>query len=162
MKRGKEISLNLPYEYNIVSGTVDNKNPKSIYIQISAWGKPKEDKEDDYDNVLRRKSKRVKKKLFEVLNSDKFHKDRSIVDFNMASSGISFNKRSFMCVEMTLFQKEPLIPVNSDELIPTISSISSSIIKDVFEQDEDWMKILSFIDENHKKENPSSEGFFII
>jgi hypothetical protein len=138
MKRGKEISLNLPYEYNIVSGTVDNKNPKSIYIQISAWGKPRENKEDNYDNVIKRKSKRVKKKLFEVLSDDKFHKDRSIVDFNMASSGISFNKRSFMCVEMTLFQKEPLVPVNSEDLLPTLNIISSKIINDVFEVDEDF------------------------
>ena len=41
MKRGKEIKLNLPYEYNVISGAVDNRNPESIYIQISAWGKPK-------------------------------------------------------------------------------------------------------------------------
>lgn len=138
MKRGKEISLNLPYEYNVVSGTVDNKNPKSIYIQISAWGKPKSDREDNYDRVLRQKSKRVKKKLFEVLGDDKFHKDRCIVDFNMASSGINFDKRSFMSVEMTLFQKDPLIPINSDELLPTLNNISSSIISDVFEKDEDF------------------------
>jgi hypothetical protein len=138
MKRGKEISLNLPYEYNVISGTVDNKNPKSIYIQISAWGKPKVDREDDYDKILRQKSKRVKKKLFEVLGDDKFYKDRCIVDFNMASSGINFDKRSFMSVEMTLFQKDPLIPVNSDELLPTLNTISSKIISDVFEKDEDF------------------------
>ena len=111
MKRGKEISLNVPYEYNVISGTVDNKNPKSIYIQIS---------------------------LFEVLGEDKFYRDRSIVDFNMASSGISLGKRSFMSVEMTLFQKEPLIPINSNDLIPTLNEISSSIIGDVFEKDEDF------------------------
>jgi hypothetical protein len=138
MKRGKEISLNLPYEYNVISGTVDNKNPKSIYIQISAWGKPKVDREDDYDKILRQKSKRVKEKLFEVLGDDKFYKDRCIVDFNMASSGINFDKRSFMSVEMTLFQKDPLIPVNSDELLPTLNTISSKIISDVFEKDEDF------------------------
>tara|TARA_Y100000389_G_scaffold204976_1_gene261503 strand:- start:4596 stop:5033 length:438 start_codon:yes stop_codon:yes gene_type:complete len=138
MKRGKEISLNVPYEYNVISGTVDNKNPKSIYIQISAWGKPRTDREGEYDSILKQKSKRVKKKLFEVLGEDKFYRDRSIVDFNMASSGISLGKRSFMSVEMTLFQKEPLIPINSNDLIPTLNEISSSIIGDVFEKDEDF------------------------
>ena len=55
-------------------------------------------------------SKNVKKKLFEILSKDdRFHKDRCIVDFNMASSGISYNKRSFMSVELTLFQKEPFL-----------------------------------------------------
>ena len=138
MKRGKEISLNLPYEYNVISGTVDNKNPKSIYIQISAWGKPKIDREGDYDRIIKQKSKKVKKKLFEVLSDDKFYKDRCIVDFNMASSGINFDKRSFMSVEVTLFQKDPLIPINSDELLPTLNNISSKIISDVFEKDEDF------------------------
>lgn len=139
MKRGKEISLMLPYEYNVVSGTVDNHQPKSIYIQISAWGKPKVDKDDGYDNIIKQKSKKVKQKLHEILKQDeRFHKDRCIVDFNMASSGISFNKRSFMSVEMTLFQKEPFIQVNSEELFPTLRDISSKIITDVFEQDTDF------------------------
>lgn len=139
MKRGKEISLSLPYEYNVISGTVDNRFPKSIYIQISAWGKPKMDREDNYESIIRQKSKRVKKKLYEVLNKhDRFYKDKCIVDFNMASSGISYDKRSFMSVELTLFQKEPFVQVNSEELYPTLNDISVEIIKGVFETDEDF------------------------
>ena len=139
MKRGKEISLALPYEYNVVSGTVDNHQPKSIYIQISAWGKPKVDKDGNYESIIRQKSKNVKKKLFEILSkNDRFHKDRCIVDFNMASSGVSYNKRSFMSVEMTLFQKEPFVQVNSEELFPSLTKISSDIITDVFEVDKDF------------------------
>ncbi len=109
MKRGKEMKIETPYQYNIISGTVDNKNPKSVYIQISAWGKPKDSDIDVYDNILRNKSKRVKKKLFEVLDDKHFHTKKSIVDFNMASSGVSYGKKSFMSVEMTLFKKEPLV-----------------------------------------------------
>lgn len=140
MKRGKEVKINLPYQYNVVSGTVDNKNPKSVYIQISAWGKPKEDKDNsEYENILKRKSKRVKRKLFEVLDGRRFYKDKAIVDFNMASSGINYGKRSFMSVEMTLFQKEePLLPVNSEEMKPFLETISRKIINDVFEVDEDF------------------------
>lgn len=136
MKRGKEIRLNLPYEYNVISGAVDNKNPESIYIQISAWGKPKNKEEENFDTIIKQKSKRVKRKLFEVLDCNQFL-PKVIVDFNMASSGISYNKRSFMSVEMTLFQKDPL-PINSDELLPTLNKISEKIISDVFEKDEDF------------------------
>ena len=82
------------YQYNVVSGTVDNKNPKSVYIQISAWGKPKVSDIDVYDTILRNKSKRVKRKLFEVLDDNHFHTKKSIVDFNMASSGINYDKKS--------------------------------------------------------------------
>jgi hypothetical protein len=56
----------------------------------------------------------------------------------MASSGISYDKRSFMSVELTLFQKEPFIQVNSEELYPTLNDISVEIIKGVFEVDEDF------------------------
>ncbi len=136
MKRGKEMKIETPYQYNIISGTVDNKNPKSVYIQISAWGKPKEDMIDDYEPIIKRKSKRVKKKLFEVLDNKKFYKTKSIVDFNMASSGINFNKKSFMSVEMTLFKKEPLLPINSEEMKPILEDITEKIISDVFEKDE--------------------------
>ena len=139
MKRGKEVRINLPYEYNVVSGTVDNKNPKSLYIQISAWGKPKTfSEQQDYNNILKFKSKKVKRKLFEVLDNTIFHKDRSIVDFNMASSGIYKDKRSFMSVEMTLFKKDPLLPVNSEKLQPILGTISEKIITDVFERDKDF------------------------
>lgn len=136
MKRGKEIRLDLPYEYNVISGAVDNKNPESIYIQISAWGKPKNKEQEDFDSIIRQKSKRVKRKLFEVLDTEQFL-PKAIVDFNMASSGISYDKKSFMSVELTLFQKVPL-PVNSEELIPKLSEISEKIIKDIFEKDEDF------------------------
>ena len=60
-----------------------------------------------------------------------------IVDFNMASSGISYDKRSYMSVEMTLFQKIPT-PINSDKLLPTLNKISEKIILDVFEKDKDF------------------------
>lgn len=136
MKRGKEIKLNLPYNYNVISGAVDNRNPESIYIQISAWGKPKNKEEENFDSIIKQKSKTVKKKLFEMLDVNQFL-PKIIVDFNMASSGISYDKRSYMSVEMTLFQKIP-IPINSDKLLPTLNKISEKIILDVFEKDKDF------------------------
>jgi len=136
MKRGKEIKLNLPYEYNVISGAVDNKNPESIYIQISAWGKPKNKEEENFDLIIKNKSKVVKRKLYEVLDYNQFLPN-AIVDFNMASSGVSYDKRSFMSVELTLFQKIPT-PVNSEKLLPTLNKISEKIITDVFEKDKDF------------------------
>ena len=136
MKRGKEMKVETQYQYNIVSGTVDNNNPKSVYIQISAWGKPKSNGIENYEPIIRNKSKRVKRKLFEVLDGKHFYSGKSIVDFNMASSGINYGKKSFMSVEMTLFKKEPLLPINSEEMVPLVKDISEKIIKDVFEKDE--------------------------
>jgi len=138
MKRGKEMRVDTQYQYNIVTGTVDNKKPKSIYIQISAWGKPKDPNIEDYENIIKKRSKRVKSKLYEILDDRSFYKTKTIVDFNMASSGINFNKRSFMSVELTLFKKEPLMPINSDEIKPIIEKIFEKLISDVFERDENF------------------------
>jgi len=138
MKRGKEMKIETPYQYNVISGTVDNKNPKSVYIQISAWGKPTEDGIEDYESIIKRRSKRVKRKLFEVLDDKRFYRTKSIVDFNMASSGINFGKKSFMSVEMTLFKREPLLPINSDKMKPILEEVSNKIINDVFEKDENF------------------------
>ena len=138
MKRGKEMRVETPYQYNVITGTVDNKTPKSIYIQISAWGKPKEWGIENYETIIKKKSKRVKSKLYEILDDKSFYKTKTIVDFNMASSGINYDKRSFMSVELTLFKKEPLIPINSDEIKPLIESIFEKNIKDVFEKDENF------------------------
>ena len=136
--RGKEMKVETKYQYNVVSGTVNNKNPKSVYIQISAWGKPKESDVEGYDTIIRNKSKRVKRKLFEVLDKEHFYTKKSIVDFNMASSGINYGKKSFMSVEMTLFKKEPFLSVNSEKMMPIVKNISEKIITDVFEKDENF------------------------
>ena len=138
MKRGKEMKIDTPYQYNIISGTVDNKNPKSVYIQISAWGKPKYKDTYNYEHVIKRKSKKVKRELFNILDEEVFYKRKSIVDFNMASSGINYNKKSFMSVELTLFKKEPLLPINSEKMKPVLENISKKIITNVFENDEDF------------------------
>jgi hypothetical protein len=39
-------------------------------------------------------------------------------------------------LELTLFKKEPLIPINSEELIPIVENLSEKIILDVFQKDE--------------------------
>ena len=72
------------------------------------------------------------------MDDNHFHTKKSIVDFNMASSGINYDKKSFMSVEMTLFKKEPFLPVNSDKMMPIVKNISEKIITDVFEKDENF------------------------
>ena len=138
MGRGKEVKLDLPFGYNVVSGTIDNKNPKSIYIQISAWGKPIEYVESSYESILKQKAKGIKKQLYNVVKEDFFYKKKSIVDFNMASSGIRKDKRSYMSVELTLFKKEPLLPLTSKDLLDEVGYISENLITGFFERDRDF------------------------
>ena len=50
-KNGKQLSTKTYDNYRVVSGTVDNKNPKAVYISISAWGETLTNEEINYTNV---------------------------------------------------------------------------------------------------------------
>ena len=83
------------------------KTPKSIYINLSAWGELKENEEEiNYDKVISLLRKRIKHNINSTINKTDFHRDKYIVDLDMRSSGISNEKRSFMSCEITLFQKK--------------------------------------------------------
>ena len=134
MKRGKEIKLDIDKNYKVKVGTVDNKNPKSIYINLSAWGELKEFNEElNYDKVISLLRKNIKNNINKNISIDDFHKDKYIVDLDMRSSGISSHKRSFMCCEVTLFQKNN-IPINQYYIIKRITSIANNIINDCLEK----------------------------
>ena len=119
MKRGKELKLDINPNYKIKIGTVDNKNPKSIYINLSAWGELNEDDEEiNYDKVISLLRKRIKNNI-----------NQNIVELDMRSSGITTKKRSFMCCEITLYQKN-MIPVNKSHMVESTTNIVQNIIKD--------------------------------
>ena len=73
-----------------------------------------------------------------MVKEDFFYKKKSIVDFNMASSGIRKDKRSYMSVELTLFKKEPLLPLTSKDLLDEVGYISENLITGFFERDKDF------------------------
>ena len=51
MSRGKEILLQEDDRFLIKIGTIDNRNPKSIFLTISSWTKPKRE-EENYERVV--------------------------------------------------------------------------------------------------------------
>lgn len=105
MKRGKEIKIETIDNLNVVFGTVDNKNPKSVYINISGWAEPSEDGEINYGKIIRDTHKQLKQELFKHGNPMFFDLDKTIIDFDMRESGIYYGKRSYMNCEVNLYQK---------------------------------------------------------
>ena len=69
-KRGKEIKIELSPNYNIVCGTVDNKDNKSLYINISAWGEPTKEIELNYGRIISRLSKCVKQSTYNYITDN--------------------------------------------------------------------------------------------
>lgn len=131
MKRGKEITLKTRENYKVKLGTIDNKNPKTIYLNVSAWGKPLTE-EKNYDKVINKIRKNIKQNLYSKIGDNNFEKERYIVDLDMRSSGITKSKRSFMSCEITLFQKDN-IPVNNPFMIEESNRLITNIIDECLE-----------------------------
>jgi hypothetical protein len=134
-KKGKKIKINTHSNYKTLSGTVDNRNPKSVYVSISSWAKPKIDEDINYDKILTSINSRVKRTVANKMNTDMFDSRRYIIDFDMKSSGIRYGKKSFMNCEITLYQKLKL-KLNEDNLQRELKSIVDNVIKEVFTENQ--------------------------
>lgn len=131
-KRGKEIKLDLSPNYKISCGTVNNKNAKAIFINITAWGEPTIDEELNYNRIISSLGKCIKQSIYnEVVDnhSSSFNVNRTIVDMDMRESGIKYGKSSFMNCEITLFQEDDVKPVTDEDLLKTISILISKGIE---------------------------------
>jgi len=138
MKKGKELKVNEFKNYNVVYGSVNNKDPKAIYINISAWAEPKIEGLSNYNRVIRDTDKNLRQTVYNSIESNAlipFFKDKTIVDFDIRESGVKYGKRSFTNCEVTLYMKNE-IPVNSDALKPTIYNLIETSINSVFENNE--------------------------
>lgn len=139
MKTGKEIKNNSFKNYNIVFGSVDNKNPKAVYVNISAWAEPIEVDGINYTRVIKNINKKIRQQLFNTFNVNGclFSKDKTIVDLDIRESGIRYGKRSFMSCELTLFSDLEM-PVNSEIVKKTLNEIVETIIKKIFDNNDSF------------------------
>lgn len=140
MKTGKEIKLTNFKNYNISFGSVDNKNAKSVYINISGWAEPKNDDDGiNYSRCIRNLNKKVRQSMYNFLDSNEtnFLKDRTIVDLDIRESGIKYGKRSFTSCEITMYSNFEL-PINSPHMQDVLYDIYSFLIKNVFESDNNF------------------------
>ena len=132
-KTGKQLMVKNYENYKVLSGTVDNKNPKTLYLNISAWGLPlMDDDEINYNNVIRYITKSIKTELFNNLDRNLFIPNRTIVDFDMRTSGIIYGIRSYMNCEITLFQKHSF-KLQEQEIQNSINEIAKNITQNVLD-----------------------------
>jgi hypothetical protein len=134
-KNGKQLATTTHNNYRVLSGTVDNKNPKALYLTISAWGKSIIEDEINYGSVFKAITKDIKKILNSELNPNLFHSDRCIVDFDMRESGITYGKKSFMNCEITLFQKN-LFKLQEKNIQKELNRITEIITTEVLDSSE--------------------------
>ena len=138
MKTGKELKIKKFKDYSVTFGSVNNKNPKSIYISISSWAEPKYQEGINYHREIKELNKKIKQLLFNNFNSNPesdFLKDLSIVDLDIRESGIKYGKRSFLNCEITLFLKNQM-SVESEQMAYNMNVIVPTIIKNIFENNK--------------------------
>ena len=124
MKKGKSVKLNLYNPIKSVYGTVDSKNLKSVYINIQSWVTPKEEY-DNWNRVVSNLSREIKHSVYNSINTDLFQ-NKSIVDLDLRTSGISHGKKSFFNLEINLYTTNEL-DFKSIEIKDSIKNIVQSI-----------------------------------
>ena len=124
MKKGKSVKLNLYSPIKSVYGTVDSKNLKSIYINTQSWVCPKND-HDNWHRVVCNLNREIKHSVFNSISQTVFM-DKSIVDLDLRTSGISVGKKSFFNLEVNLYTNEEL-DFKSQELKDSVKRIVKNI-----------------------------------
>ena len=127
MKKGKTITLNQYDTIKSFYGTVDSKELKSIYLNIQTWVTPVEE-EDNWNRVVSIMSREIKHSVLASINTDIF-RPHFIVDLDLRTSGIRYNKKSFMNLEVNLFVQKDM-DFKCMELRDSIKKILRRIYKD--------------------------------
>jgi hypothetical protein len=133
MKKGKSVKLQLFNPIKSVYGTVDSKNLKSVYINIQSWVTPKKEL-DNWNRVVSNLGREIKHSVFESINTNLFQ-ERSIVDLDLRTSGISHGKKSFFNLEINLYTTSE-IDFKSHEIKDSIKQIVKSVFKNNINQNK--------------------------
>ena len=126
MKKGKSVKLNLFNPIKSIYGTVDSKNLKSVYINIQSWVTPKIE-QDNWNRIVCNLSREIKHSVYNSINQSIF-KEKSIVDLDLRTSGISHGKKSFFNLEVNLYTNEEL-EFKSLEIKESVKKIVKVIFK---------------------------------
>ena len=130
MKTGKQFKLNLNKDFNTYYGSVDYKNPKSIYINISSWFSPLKEC-DNWDRAVNNLKRNIQHHISTTNMNNLFLEKKQIIDLDIRTSGIRKNKRSYMNCEITLFlSKEE--PIKSNNIKTAVQSLLTNVITDSF------------------------------
>ena len=103
-KLGKEKTVKLNPNFRLKYGTVDALNFKAIYLQMESWVQPINNEVDHKKSVSYLKNIAYNV-IYNTINRNLFS-DRFIIDLDLRTSGMNVDRRSFMCLEVTLYVKD--------------------------------------------------------
>tara|TARA_R110001599_G_scaffold340681_1_gene561204 strand:- start:1127 stop:1564 length:438 start_codon:yes stop_codon:yes gene_type:complete len=133
MKAGKQVKLNVDSNFKTYYGSVDTKNPKSVFINISSWFSPliEDDDISFWDRKVRTLKRKIVSSTTHSINPTVFTKNKNIIDLDIRTSGIKTGKKSYMNCEVTLFLTQPY-NIKSDEVMGNVTNITNNLLTDIF------------------------------
>lgn len=134
MKKGKTAKITGFKSAKVLYGTVDSVNFKSLYLNIQTWVEPIKASEN-WNRVVLNLSRAIKHTLYENLDSNIFQ-DNFIVDLDLRSSGLSLGKKSFLNLEINLYNKNEFNDFKSKTIKDNLKKLTKDIFDDNFKHNE--------------------------
>ena len=112
----------------VIYGTVDSISLKSIYLNIQTWVEPIVEIEN-WNRVVLNLSRSIKHTIFNNLDKNYFEQN-FIVDLDLRSSGLVLEKKSFLNLEITFFNKPSIDDFKSFKLKELLKNITKTVIQE--------------------------------
>jgi hypothetical protein len=134
MKKGKTSHINGFKTAKVVYGTVDSVELKSLYLNIQTWVEPIVDS-DNWTRTVLNLSRAIKHTIYQSLDN-KIFDTKFIVDLDLRSSGLKFQKKSFMNLEVNFYIIQPNLDFKDKDIKESLINITSNIFKENFKGNE--------------------------
>ena len=134
MKKGKTSHINGFKTAKVVYGTVDSVELKSLYLNIQTWVEPIVDS-DNWTRTVLNLSRAIKHTIYQSLDN-KIFDTKFIVDLYLRSSGLKFQKKSFMNLEINFYIIQPDLDFKDKDIKESLINITSNIFKENFKGNE--------------------------
>lgn len=128
LRVSKDIKLELnDKNFKIRYGTFQKLDPIAIYLTGSVWIKPKYES-DDYMSLFKNFNKDFGIEIKKYLYNNNIFEDKTIIDVDLCSNRLCYNKKSFLTFEIHLKQKK-LYYITDNIILNEINNLSNHIIK---------------------------------
>ena len=134
-KINSEISVNLP-NLKAKWGTIDKKNPTSLYLEVGSYITPKREEENYTDNI-QKIDKEVKDAVKSVIASTDSVSNNFIFVSDIADTRISFGKKSYLSFQIHLGRKKTDNKQPFKEIVNDMNEKWGHIYSDIFTIIED-------------------------
>lgn len=114
-------------KFKVKLGTINRKNPSVVYVECGGYITPTIDK-DDYENDAFLLRKNFNKNLRDNLLTSPLFENKFICDFDIRTSGLKKNKKSFVSIQYHLRQ-----PVDNVLSLDLLKEKSEDLINNVLE-----------------------------